>query len=279
MWTNALSLAGNPRLLRSYLKFKLPGLVGRSPKARLPFGAWVSTRTFTEFANLDYVMPSEAEVNLLRHCAAQPGAVLFDVGANVGIWSTMMAKHNPAARIYAFEPAPFTFEMLVQNVEANGASNVTCENSAAAEVEGRLRFEEPPNAFLLSRLAPRGEGAPACERFASAKVVEVQGVVLDSYCAAHGVEHIHFMKIDVEGAEPLVLRGLSRMLRERRVDRILIEAEAVNLEAMGASTTQLCAVVESVGYALFKLDKDGQPGKSMAAAELTGNVLCMPRSA
>jgi methylase of polypeptide subunit release factors len=58
------------------------------------------------------------------------GDVIVDVGANVGVISILLAKMNPGAKIYAFEPVPRTYRTLMKNIAANKVTNITAVNKA-----------------------------------------------------------------------------------------------------------------------------------------------------
>ena len=100
---------------------------------------------------------------------------------------------------------------------------------------------------------------------------------VDAYCEAQGIKQIKFMKIDVEGAEALVLRGLARMLSERRVEQIYIEVEPDNLRSMGYRVEDMVQALEPARYYCYRLQSDGTPGRMVDLKEVgEANVLCMP---
>lgn len=142
---------------------------------------------------------------------------IFDVGANVGEFAEEAHRHFPAATVRAFEPHPASFARLRERTAGPWLVPVEC---ALGERRGETRmfvYEDPklnslvPNAAYAARhgLVPT-ETAVRCD-------------TVDAYCAAAGVERVHLLKIDTEGADLSVLRGARRMLGERRVDFIYVE--------------------------------------------------------
>jgi FkbM family methyltransferase len=147
----------------------------------------------------------------------RPGMVAVDCGAHIGYHTLLMAKRvGKAGRVYAFEPLPENFSVLCENIRLNGYEGiVVAENKAVGAQTGRQRFrrvEHPDESHPftpLSRLDLQGD-------------LEVEVVALDDYFADRRVD---FLKIDVEGAEVLVLKGMERiMCRDRPI--LLVELHA-----------------------------------------------------
>ena len=83
------------------------------------------------------LLPNRGEQNLMRNRLAYAHDV-FDVGANVGVWTVLMSKLNPSARIHSFEPNSATFNLLEVNVKENSCGNVALINAAASDQEGTV---------------------------------------------------------------------------------------------------------------------------------------------
>jgi FkbM family methyltransferase len=141
--------------------------------------------------------------------------VVFDVGANVGLWTQTALASNPDARYHCFEPCPGTYAELAAN---EFPDNVILNNFGLGNAEGELTMYLDPlvsgNNSLYSR---RGVPRPPVGE------VKVRLTTLDAYCAEKGIDRISFVKIDVEGHELAMLQGAGKMLAEGRIDRIQIE--------------------------------------------------------
>ncbi len=134
-----------------------------------------------------------------------------DVGANIGYYSILAAKINPAVRVYAFEPAPGPLHYLKANVAINKVeSAVRIVGMALSNKPGTLRFSPPlirKYSFLEHQLGGTGHvgGAQA--------LIEVAADTLDQYMCN---KQIDMIKLDTEGSEDLVIAGASDVIRTRR---------------------------------------------------------------
>lgn len=147
-------------------------------------------------------------------------AVVFDIGANIGLTSTLAAQR--AQSVYAFEPNPATFAYLNQTVEANGLSDVvTPVNLALGEREGDLFFFSDRNSSSASHLITDAT-------LARASTTTVPVTTVDAFVETHGVKRLDFIKIDIEGFEIDALRGASATLA-RLQPTVLVEFNAFTM--------------------------------------------------
>jgi FkbM family methyltransferase len=125
--------------------------------------------------------------------------ICFDIGANVGLYSVLFARH--CRHVVAFEPVPRNIRFLSRTLEVNSARNVTIVPCAVSDSTGLSRFQHGAR-WGVGRLSEAGD-QPAltvsCDEF-----VHTQSIVPS------------LLKIDVEGAEMLVLSGARRLLAEQR---------------------------------------------------------------
>jgi len=147
--------------------------------------------------------------------------VLFDVGANVGLYSLYAAKLRPGCRVYAFEPESHSFSSLTRNILVNRLENVTPCSLALSDRESFELFHvygQEPGSALHSL------GAPSELR--SEPPTIRQGTVattLDRLVFSHGLPHPTLLKIDVDGIEERILDGAGAMLASGKVRSILVE--------------------------------------------------------
>jgi FkbM family methyltransferase len=149
----------------------------------------------------------EAERELLAS-RITPEFVFMDVGANVGGYSLFVAAQaGPLARILAIEPQPEIFERLIYNIRQNPFATVKAMDCALADEEGEITL------FLPSH--NRGESSV---RIVSAESdgtrVRVPARTLKSVVDSEGYTRIDAMKLDVEGAEDLILEPFFRTAPE-----------------------------------------------------------------
>jgi FkbM family methyltransferase len=169
----------------------------------------------------------------------QPGEIVFDVGANIGAFTLLAAKRG--AHVHAFEPDPANYEALVSNIKRNDLA-VSTEQMAIGDSTGTASFDRPPSENSgLGRLTEKG--------------IPVRIETLDNYCGRRGV-FPDLLKVDVEGAETLVLSGARKLLSTRGAPTLIIESNAETLERFGSSTEVLQSVLASHGYRTFAIGGD-----------------------
>lgn len=138
----------------------------------------------------------------------RPGNVVVDVGANIG-WYTLMAA-SKGAHVWAFEPDPENFALLQRSIAKNGFRNIRAEPVAISDHAGQV-------SLWCSDLSA---GFHSLVRSAGNRPIEVEACTLD---ARFPTETIDLLKVDVEGGEPEVLFGATRLLREGRIRWIVME--------------------------------------------------------
>jgi FkbM family methyltransferase len=146
----------------------------------------------------------EDEIRFVRRLL-QPGQSVIDIGANYGVYTLSMAQVvGPTGRVWAFEPATRTAQLLAESIAANGFRQIELERSAVARTSGTgrlsLNANAEINALVDSRSAADGEQVPL--------------VTLDACLQRHGWRSIDFLKIDAEGAEAEILQGARRFFAE-----------------------------------------------------------------
>ncbi len=131
------------------------------------------------------------------------GGVFYDIGANIGFYSTIAARLvGPPGRVYAFEPYPPSCASTARNAALNGFENVTVIEAAVGDTSGTttLALSEHSAKHALAE----GVG------------VEVEVIALDGWIEREQARPPTLVMIDVEGAEIEVLRGMARTLADHR---------------------------------------------------------------
>jgi FkbM family methyltransferase len=150
-----------------------------------------------------------------------PGWCVFDVGANIGLFTLKAAACHQAGQAFAFEPNPQTFARLQANVRQNDLNNVMAIPKAVGRAAGWAAFD-PGAASTLGRLA-------AAQPHDTAAGLGVEVVTLSGVLQQEQVFTVHLLKLDVEGAEAEVLRGGEPVLE--RIERIVMEYHSADLLA------------------------------------------------
>lgn len=152
----------------------------------------------------------EPEMRRALAALARPGMTAYDIGANVGVFSLQLAALvGEAGRVYAFEPEPNNYLCLERSVRLNGLSRLTLDRRAVGDSTGTAEFDRRGGAFS-------GRLIGAAHRYHETRNrLQVQTVRLDDAIAAGELHPPDLLKVDVEGNEGMVLRGLECTLRNR----------------------------------------------------------------
>jgi FkbM family methyltransferase len=165
-----------------------------------------------------------------------PGSVVFDVGAHVGYYTVLSSDlAGPRGRVIAFEPLPANLKYLRRHVRMNGCDNVRILTNCVGEGSAIARFDDS-----------HGTGVG---HLASEGTLEVQVRSLDEMVESGELPVPQFIKIDVEGAELLVLSGAERLLRRHR-PTVVLSTHSDDLD---------CACLERLsefGYEVEHLEAD-----------------------
>lgn len=218
----------------------------RSEPTREHYGVQIGSFVdFSEYHTFRATIAPE-EHAFLKDFDIGPGAVL-DIGANLGMFSCLVAQLRPGRRILAFEPGPSTFPALQSSVRRNGA-NVECHRLALSDRDGEVAFAMRENARANSSISTDGEG------------VRVPTRTLDSVVAEFGIAEIGLLKIDTEGFETPVLQGATRVLNEIRPSVIYFEVCPTLTRRAGFDPSGPAQILADAGYALRELRLDGSLG-------------------
>ncbi|MCS6880038.1 MAG: FkbM family methyltransferase [Oscillochloridaceae bacterium] len=173
--------------------------------------------------------------------------LVFDVGAYVGDTARRYLRAFPQARIYCFEPTPETYAALCRSLGAE--PRVRCVNLAlsSAPGTGAIVCESTPDCFYLD-----GAGRRRFDH-SDAPRAPVQVETVDRFCAAEGITHISYLKIDTEGVDLDVLCGAESMLRAGRIDLVEVEAGLYPGNTWHVPLEEMKAFLEARGYFLFGL--------------------------
>ena len=186
--------------------------------SKLKLGEWIS---FSEYWTFQGVVP-DREQKLVNTMAAKSLSenntpVAFDVGANIGAFSLMLASQGFST--HAFEPIPETFFRLKKNLAYNKLLKKTSLNCfALSDFEGIVEFTVDDIAPATNRFLAPDMTVTGINTYKQ----NVAGMTIDHYCERFGIRSIDFLKIDVEGMEPLVLRGARNLLKRKAVSTVLI---------------------------------------------------------
>ncbi len=189
----------------------------------------------------------ESEIGFLQKVLRE-GDIFFDVGANIGLFSLYAASLvGKDGKVWAFEPAPITFSRLKENILLNDFVQVETLNIGISDKAGEeyLHISEDGrdgwNTFANGN----------ADLFSAGMNVTVDS--LDNFVVQHNIDisKIKLIKIDVEGWEVPVIKGMKKIMRENNNAILLAEFTQKNSLAAGFNCYQLYDLVSDMGFSWF----------------------------
>ncbi len=186
----------------------------------------------------------EANETWLFERVLRPGDALVDVGANVGYFSLLGARLvGPTGRVLAVEPSPPTVTRLRENVALNRYDTVTIADCAASDCDGTVEITE---------CIDRNSGMNTMRPSAGARRRwTVPALRLDSLIPADWP--VRLIKLDIEGAEALALRGLSGLLARPDAPDVLSEIWHEFIRAVSGDPLEPMRLMLHHGYRAYQL--------------------------
>jgi FkbM family methyltransferase len=166
---------------------------------------------------------------LPKYIKQEENIVLFDVGANKGNYSLMMRQRFPLAKIYSFEPNPFTFKILKENLKETAIKTFNWGFGSEQKKENIYVYK---NDKISEHASLYKEFAKVISSELGEKEVfsiEIEIKTIDGFCNEMNIENIDFIKIDVEGHEFAVLQGAINMIRQNKIRIIQFEFNVANI--------------------------------------------------
>ncbi len=169
--------------------------------------------------------------------------VVFDIGANTGLFGLIAAVDDPLRQVFAFEPMPNVFKALLANVDLNNLKNLTCMQSAVTNFDGFTKFFTYPSLripYISSTL----------NLHANAVQITVPAITVDSFVSDSQIPPVDLMKVDTESTEPMVLGGATHTLQDH--------APIIICEVLSGRQTEdgLHAILDKLDYDYFLIAQD-----------------------
>jgi FkbM family methyltransferase len=174
--------------------------------------------------------------------------VFVDIGANIGYFSLLAAGIvGETGKVIAFEPDVDNYALLMENIETNSSKNIIPVRKAVSDNAGKASF------YLKSE----NLSAHSLVKEKDTTVVEVETVTLDDFLGDDLTAHV--IKIDVEGAEPLVWKGMQKTISANKKCAIITEFYPNAIVALGYSPAEYLYNIVRAGFVLYRLgEKSGE---------------------
>lgn len=203
-----------------------------------------------EAMSMPYLLTGEiwgerGETRLLRS-VVNPGETAFDIGANVGWYTTLLGELvGPQGRVYAFEPGSKAYRML--QASARAYPQVTPIRLALGQQEGDAELFVPPDAAMASLRPPSLACIPERCRITS----------LDRWIAVAGAASPTVVKCDAEGAELGILEGARTLLDQERPPMWVVELSSSAARRFGYEAERIFTLFREfprAGYEVFRIN-------------------------
>jgi len=249
-------------LMRTFFPFAkavasyIPGgrKLARSVYNLMPSEQWINVHSTPLLANIHdrgigeymflqggYALARVSEIQK----AVKKGDTVIDIGANIGYFTVLLANLvGPKGKVYAFEPDPRNFYLLQRTIKRNGWTHVITEQKAVSNKAGEFLLYQT-RSCAANTLAP-GEHISS---------VKVSVVTLDDFLSDE--HHIDFVKMDMDGSEPLAIQGMAQLIRRSPNLQVLAEYEPGNLKRYLSNPLDFIKIAEQHGLKLAAiLDSD-----------------------
>lgn len=175
---------------------------------------------------------------------AKDAKVVFDVGANMGLYSIAAKTENPHCEVYAFEPSRKVLEKLKENIDAN-KYEIFVVPQALSNQNGSIEFYDLNNFTAVASLKPN-ENILSSEDLIK---YDVKVSTMKNFVEANNIDRIDLISIDVEMNEPEVLEGMGELIGKFKPDFLI---EVLNNE-VGAKIEKY---LSDRDYIYFEIDEE-----------------------
>ena len=180
----------------------------------------------------------------------RPGHRVLDLGANVGLFTLLFARCvGPRGIVYAFEPGPLSAVLLTANVMLNRYENVIIERAAVTDRSGDISL------YVCSSGESDNRIDGMVDDHSHGSRVTVRGIALDDYFVAG--ECVDVVKMDIQGAEMVALRGMERLVSRSPNIQIVMEYMPASPAFYHTSPREFLTYIRSLGLNLYDLPEYG----------------------
>lgn len=183
--------------------------------------------------------------------------VFFDIGANAGLYTLFVGRQYPSVDVTAFEPYPPNVRLLKRDIERNNLRNVDVWEVALSDSEGTIEFSQPEKED-----AGYGSSSIRSDTNNSDPAVEVATRSGDELISHGEVPAPNIVKIDVEGAEPLVIDGMENALAQPECRLVYCEVHRSDVEYrpsigdFGVTLPDMRSRFEELGFEVEELQTE-----------------------
>jgi len=191
-----------------------------------------------------YGFHEKTETEIVKN-EIKEGDVVLDIGANIGYYTLLFAKLvGKTGKVYAFEAESSNFEILKKNVHENDYKNVVLEQKAVSDKPGIVKFYIGKDSNTENQLFK-----PNVKH----EEIEVKSISIDGYFKELNPK-IDFVKMDIQGAEPLVIEGMTKTIEENKDIKIMLEWWPDAIRKYGIDPEKHLTKLVNLGFKIFEID-------------------------
>lgn len=177
----------------------------------------------------------------------KPGMHVFDLGANIGWFTLVLSKLvGNNGHVYSFEPDPYLFEILKENIKLNGLENVSIFPLAISNKTGIGK--------LNLNSSQDGDNRLESETI-KINSVDVEITTIDEFCKKHNTK-IDFLKMDIQGSEPKALDGMTTTISQNPQIKMITEFWLPAIIDLGSSPKDFLDSLEKLGFSVNEIEGD-----------------------
>lgn len=192
-------------------------------------------------------------------------STIFDIGSNRGEFALNMSLIFPNATIQAFEPFPPVFEQLVSNIKNN--KNIFANQLAISDKRCQLPFHVNKSVDTNSLLKSIKTNQSFDKATENVEIINVESTTLDIYCSENKIDKIDILKMDIQGAELLALKGAKNLLLENKIKAIFLEISFQPQYSNQALFIEIYNVLNENGFVLSNIFNPYYANNSLAWAD------------
>jgi len=211
----------------------------------------------------------EDDIGKLITISLNEGDTALDIGGNIGLQSLRMSRSvSSTGKVYAFEPLEYLQEKFIKNMKLNKATNVALFPFALSDQESEADFTINRNAwnqgtFSLSNKDTDGE------------TQKVSIKIADNMPEIQAISNLSLVKIDVEGYEYQVLKGLKQTLQKHK-PRLIFEYDDAYWSSTGEDIADCYTFLKELNYTVYQVNVVGCELINNAVNIESGNLFCIP---